>query len=262
MFIAPTPAKLQGPSLGSLRPGGLFQIQVKQATETHRTQIDTKLIQFSTQSKATLLLSEFHVVTFGSFPFWAEKSLQQNPIYYLIPVSTCIGSGLCKSIKVSWNRNQVPMYISSAVTSPVHIWRREKILPNQKSDVQWYSYGLLYTGTYLSILQYFDIYTFFHIEICNDLYVEKTIHTFIHTYINILYTQFHALIHTYTLYPACLSCVCVCVYLNKCTYVCICQMINIYIKYIYLQRQYIIDIRYKIVIFCIHSVYIYINAWT
>ena len=206
---APTPAKLQGPSLGSLRPGGLFQIQVKQATETHRTQIDTKLIQFSTQSKATILFSEFHVVTFGSFLFWAGKSLQQNPICYLIPVSTCIGSGLCKSIKVSWNRNQVPMYISSAVTSPVHICRREKILPNQKSDVQWYSYGLLYTGTYLSILQYFDIYTLFHIEICNDLYVEKMIHTFVHTYINILYTQFHAFIYTYTLYPACVSCVCV-----------------------------------------------------
>ena len=34
---AATPAKLQGSSLGSLQPGGSFKIQVKQATETHRT---------------------------------------------------------------------------------------------------------------------------------------------------------------------------------------------------------------------------------
>ena len=71
-----------------------------------------KTIQISTKSKATILVSEFHVVTVAHFP--GQWSL---------PVSTCIGSGLCKSIKVSWNRNQVPMYISSAVTMPVHTWR-------------------------------------------------------------------------------------------------------------------------------------------
>ena len=36
----------------------------------------------------------------------------------------CMGSGLCKSIKVSWKRNHVPMYISITVTIAVHTFRR------------------------------------------------------------------------------------------------------------------------------------------
>lgn len=113
-----------------------------------------KTIQISTKSKATMLVSEFHVVTVARFP--GQWSL---------PVSTCIGSGLCKSIKVSWNRNQVPMYISSAVTMPVHTWRfvstcrdfaqdvktQPSFYMHTKSQIK-YVYGPQYTETYPSIL--------------------------------------------------------------------------------------------------------------
>ena len=53
---------------------------------------------------------------------WRGKLHGENR-WELLPTccwtNACIGSGLCKSIKVSWNRNQVPMYISSTVTMPV-----------------------------------------------------------------------------------------------------------------------------------------------